>query len=70
MATVESFERQGNQTTRVFTRTTYLTLASEGIEGGFLNSHSCSIIEFRTAIILSGRFATTCSGYVKLLCYT
>ena len=44
MATVESFERQGNQTTRVFTRTTYLTLANKGIEGGFLNSHSCSII--------------------------
>lgn len=66
----ESFDRQGNQTTREFSFVLHiLTIALNiKIKCGILISHSCAfrlthavLASLETPLIL-GRFATTCSG--------
>ena len=75
----ESFDRQGNQTTRVFIRTTYFDYSPEyknkmwNFNKSFvcISSHSCSISEFRNAInigaICNNMFRVTRLTGLKLL---
>ena len=75
----ESFDRQGNQTTGVFIRTTYFDYSPEyknkmwNFNKSFvcISFHSCSIIEFRTAIsmgaICNNMFRVTRLTGLKLL---
>ena len=61
----ESFDRQGNQTTRVFIRTTYFDYSPEyknKISFVCISFHSCIVLLSLEAPLVWGRFATTCSG--------